>query len=31
VAEGTGKALQELNLLRRVSSMERQHHYQAAV
>jgi rod shape-determining protein MreB len=27
VAEGTGKALQELNLLRRVSSMDRQHHH----
>ena len=26
VAEGTGKALQEINLLRRVSSMDRQHH-----
>jgi rod shape-determining protein MreB len=30
VAEGTGKALQELNLLRRVSSMDRQHHHAAA-
>jgi rod shape-determining protein MreB len=30
VAEGTGKALQELNLLRRVSSMDRHHHHAAA-
>ena len=30
VAEGTGKALQELNLLRRVSSMDRQHHHATA-
>jgi rod shape-determining protein MreB len=30
VAEGTGKALQELNLLRRVSSMDRRHHHTAA-
>ena len=31
VAEGTGKALQELNLLRRVSSMERMHHHATTV
>lgn len=30
VAEGTGKALQELNLLRRVSSLDRHQHYAAA-
>lgn len=29
VAEGTGKALQELNLLRRVSSMDRHYHAQS--
>jgi cell shape determining protein, MreB/Mrl family len=29
VAEGTGKALQELNLLRRVSAMDRQYHAQS--
>jgi rod shape-determining protein MreB len=30
VAEGTGKALQELNLLRRVSSLDRQRHHSVA-
>jgi rod shape-determining protein MreB and related proteins len=30
VAEGTGKALQELNLLRRVSSLDRQRHHAAS-